>query len=61
LEQVRKLKGDEVLLLYSDLGTPTNLAITKYVNGKKDRVRRDGIQGLQAVCVVYGISASHAG
>jgi len=36
VEQVRKLiEGDEVLLLYSVLGTPTNLAVIKYVNAKK--------------------------
>jgi branched-chain amino acid transport system substrate-binding protein len=36
VEQVRKLiEGDEVLLLYSILGTPTNLAIIKYVNSRK--------------------------
>jgi branched-chain amino acid transport system substrate-binding protein len=36
VEQVRKLiEGDEVLLLYSLLGTPTNMAVIKYVNTKK--------------------------
>src|SRR5882757_6487542 len=36
VEQVRKLiEGDEVLLLYSILGTPPNLAAIKYINGKK--------------------------
>jgi branched-chain amino acid transport system substrate-binding protein len=36
VEQVRKLiEGDEVLLLYSLLGTPTNRAVIKYVNAKK--------------------------
>jgi branched-chain amino acid transport system substrate-binding protein len=36
VEQVRKLiEGDEVLLLYSVLGTPPNLAIVKYINARK--------------------------
>ena len=36
VEQFRKLiEGDEVLLLYSILGTPPNLAAIKYINGKK--------------------------
>ncbi len=36
VEQVRKLiESDEVLLLFSLLGTPTNLAVIKYINGKK--------------------------
>ncbi|WP_426413373.1 ABC transporter substrate-binding protein [Bradyrhizobium ganzhouense] len=36
VEQVRKLiEGDEVLLLYSILGTPPNLAAIKYINAKK--------------------------
>ena len=36
VEQVRKLvESDEVLLLFSTLGTPTNSAIHKYVNAKK--------------------------
>jgi branched-chain amino acid transport system substrate-binding protein len=36
VEQVRRLvEGDEVLLLYSILGTPTNLAAIKYINAKK--------------------------
>jgi branched-chain amino acid transport system substrate-binding protein len=36
VEQVRKLiEGDEVLLLYSLLGTPPNMAVIKYVNAKK--------------------------
>jgi branched-chain amino acid transport system substrate-binding protein len=35
VEQVRKLiEGDEVLLLFSLLGTPTNLAVIKYINSK---------------------------
>jgi branched-chain amino acid transport system substrate-binding protein len=35
-EQARKLiENDEVLLLYSTLGTPPNMAIIKYVNGKQ--------------------------
>jgi branched-chain amino acid transport system substrate-binding protein len=35
VEQVRRLvEGDEVLLLYSILGTPTNLAAIKYINAK---------------------------
>jgi branched-chain amino acid transport system substrate-binding protein len=34
--QVRKLiESDEVLLLFSTLGTPPNMAIIKYVNGKQ--------------------------
>ncbi|MET4204448.1 MULTISPECIES: ABC transporter substrate-binding protein [unclassified Bradyrhizobium] len=36
VEQVRKLiEADEVLLLFSQMGTPTNLAIIKYVNAKR--------------------------
>ena len=36
VEQVRKLvESDEVLLLFSTLGTPTNSAIHKYVHAKK--------------------------
>jgi branched-chain amino acid transport system substrate-binding protein len=36
VEQARKLiESDEVLLLYSTLGTPPNMAIIKYVNGKQ--------------------------
>jgi branched-chain amino acid transport system substrate-binding protein len=36
VEQVRRLiEGDEVLLLYSLLGTPTNMAVIKYANAKK--------------------------
>src|SRR6516165_3030407 len=36
VEQVRKLiESDEVLLLYSMLGTPTNLAAIKYISAKK--------------------------
>jgi branched-chain amino acid transport system substrate-binding protein len=36
VEQVRRLvESDEVLLLYSILGTPTNLAVIKYINAKK--------------------------
>jgi branched-chain amino acid transport system substrate-binding protein len=36
VEQVRRLvESDEVLLLYSILGTPTNLAAIKYINSKK--------------------------
>jgi branched-chain amino acid transport system substrate-binding protein len=36
VEQVRRLiEGDEVLLLYGVLGTPTNLAAIKYINAKK--------------------------
>ena len=36
VEQVRKLvEKDQVLLLFSTLGTPTNSAIHKYVNAKK--------------------------
>jgi ABC-type branched-subunit amino acid transport system substrate-binding protein len=36
VEQVRKLiEGDEVLLLYGLLGTPTNLAAIKYINARK--------------------------
>lgn len=36
VEQVRRLvEGDEVLLLYSILGTPTNWAAIKYINAKK--------------------------
>ena len=36
VEQARKLvESDEVLLIFSSLGTPTNSAIQKYLNGKK--------------------------
>src|SRR6266571_8915661 len=36
VEQVRRLvESDEVLLLYSVLGTPTNLAAVKYITSKK--------------------------
>jgi branched-chain amino acid transport system substrate-binding protein len=36
VEQVRKLvESDEVLLLFQSLGTPSNTAIQKYMNGKK--------------------------
>lgn len=36
VEQVRKLvENDEVLLLFNPLGTPSNTAIQKYLNGKK--------------------------
>jgi branched-chain amino acid transport system substrate-binding protein len=36
VEQARKLiESDEVLLLYSTLGTPPNMAIIKYVNAKQ--------------------------
>jgi branched-chain amino acid transport system substrate-binding protein len=36
VEKVRKLiESDEVLLLYSILGTPTNLAAIKYINARK--------------------------
>src|SRR4051812_42106987 len=36
VEQARKLiESDDVLLLYSTLGTPPNMAIIKYVNGKQ--------------------------
>jgi len=36
VEQARKLvESDEVLLILQSLGTPTNLAIWKYLNGKK--------------------------
>ena len=36
VEQVRKLiEGDEVLLLFSILGTPPNLAVIKYINNRK--------------------------
>ena len=36
VEQVRKLvEGDEVLLVFNSLGTPSNTAIQKYLNGKK--------------------------
>ena len=36
VEQVRRLvESDEVLLLYSVLGTPTNLAAIKYITAKK--------------------------
>jgi branched-chain amino acid transport system substrate-binding protein len=36
VEQVRKLvESDEVLLVFQTLGTPSNTAIQKYLNGKK--------------------------
>src|SRR5690242_930273 len=36
VEQVRKLvEGDEVLVVFNPLGTPSNTAIQKYLNGKK--------------------------
>jgi len=36
VEQARKLvESDEVLLIFSSLGTPTNTAIQKYMNAKK--------------------------
>jgi branched-chain amino acid transport system substrate-binding protein len=36
VEQTRKLvENDEVLLMFSALGTPSNTAIQKYLNGKK--------------------------
>jgi branched-chain amino acid transport system substrate-binding protein len=36
VEQVRRLvESDEVLLLYGILGTPTNLAVIKYINARK--------------------------
>ncbi|MBX6369757.1 MAG: ABC transporter substrate-binding protein [Rhodospirillales bacterium] len=36
VEQVRKLvESDEVLLIFQPLGTPSNTAIQKYLNGKK--------------------------
>src|ERR1700745_1636325 len=36
VEQARKLvEGDEVLLVFNSLGTPSNTAIEKYFNGKK--------------------------
>lgn len=36
VEQVRKLvESDEVLLMFNTLGTPSNLAIIKYLNAKK--------------------------
>lgn len=36
VEQARKLvESDEVLLIFQSLGTPTNLAIEKYMNGRK--------------------------
>src|SRR5579872_6194643 len=36
VEQARKLvESDEVLLIFQSLGTPTNLAIRKYMNAKK--------------------------
>jgi branched-chain amino acid transport system substrate-binding protein len=36
VEQTRKLvESDEVLLIFSTLGTPTNAAIQKYLNGKR--------------------------
>ncbi|WP_027554273.1 ABC transporter substrate-binding protein [Bradyrhizobium sp. Cp5.3] len=36
VEQVRKLvESDEVLLLFSSIGTPTNSAVQKYLNTKK--------------------------
>jgi branched-chain amino acid transport system substrate-binding protein len=36
VEQTRKLvEGDEVLAMVGSVGTPTNLAVAKYLNGKK--------------------------
>ncbi|MBN8963429.1 MAG: ABC transporter substrate-binding protein [Rhizobiales bacterium] len=36
VEQTRKLvESDEVLLIYGSIGTPTNTAVHKYLNGKK--------------------------
>ena len=36
VEQVRKLvESDEVLMVFGPLGTPSNTAIHKYLNGKK--------------------------
>jgi ABC-type branched-subunit amino acid transport system substrate-binding protein len=36
IEQARKLvEGDEVLLIFQSLGTPSNSAIQKYMNAKK--------------------------
>jgi branched-chain amino acid transport system substrate-binding protein len=36
VEQVRRLvEQDEVLAMFNPLGTPTNLAVRKYLNGKK--------------------------
>src|ERR1700683_2423152 len=36
IEQARKLvEGDEVLLIFQSLGTPSNSAIMKYMNAKK--------------------------
>src|ERR1700726_243726 len=36
IEQARKLvEGDEVLLIFQPLGTPSNTAIQKYLNAKK--------------------------
>lgn len=36
MEQTRRLvEDDEVLIIFGTLGTPTNLAIQKYLNGKK--------------------------
>src|SRR4030081_3525348 len=36
VEQVRKLvEGDEVLIVFNSLGTPSNTAIQKYPNAKK--------------------------
>jgi branched-chain amino acid transport system substrate-binding protein len=36
VEQARKLvEGDEVLLIFQSLGTPSNVAIQKYMNSKK--------------------------
>src|SRR5262245_50691670 len=36
VEQVRKLvESDEVLLIFQSLGTPSNTAIQRYLNGKK--------------------------
>src|SRR6201993_5013921 len=36
VEQARKLvESDEVLLIFNSLGTPSNSAIHKYMNGKK--------------------------
>ncbi len=36
VEQVRRLvESDEVLVVFNPLGTPSNTAIQKYLNGKK--------------------------
>jgi len=36
MEQARRLvESDEILLIFNSLGTPTNTAIQKYMNGKK--------------------------